>query len=96
MKHENFEGRLFTEGRYEIMGGLGGLRFDAELETVYGRDRPPFWSTNRPRNRRADFRQLTKSPPPEETIRVRVVPPCPKHPPLRSLKWLLEFRWPGK
>ena len=42
VKHESFEGRLLTEGRYELMGGLGGQRFDAELETVYGRDQATF------------------------------------------------------
>ena len=42
LKHDGFEGRLFTEGRYEVMGGLGGQRFDAELETIYGRDRATF------------------------------------------------------
>ncbi len=42
VKRDNFEGRLFTESRYEVMGGLGGQRFDAELETVYGRDRATF------------------------------------------------------
>ena len=42
VKQDSFEGRLFTEGRYEVMGGLGGQRFDAELETVYGRDQATF------------------------------------------------------
>ncbi len=42
VKHDSYEGRLFTEGRYEIMGGIGGQRFDAELETVYGRDLATF------------------------------------------------------
>ena len=42
VKHDSFEGRLLTEGRYEVMGGLGGQRFDAELETVYGRDQATF------------------------------------------------------
>ncbi len=42
VKHDSFEGRLFTEGRYEVMGGLGGQRFDAELETVCGRDQATF------------------------------------------------------
>lgn len=42
VKQDGYEGRLFTEGRYEVMGGLGGQRFDAELETVYGRDQATF------------------------------------------------------
>lgn len=42
VKRDSFEGRLFTESRYEVMGGLGGQRFDAELETVYGPDRATF------------------------------------------------------
>ena len=42
VKRDSFEGRLLTEGRYEVMGGLGGQRFDAELETVYGRDQATF------------------------------------------------------
>ena len=29
VKHESYDGRLSTEGRYEVMGGLGGQRFDA-------------------------------------------------------------------
>lgn len=42
VKHESYDGRLSTEGRYEVMGGLGGQRFDAALETVYGRDQATF------------------------------------------------------
>ncbi len=42
VKHSEFEGRLFTEQKYEMMGGLGGQRFDAELETAYGRDQATF------------------------------------------------------
>ncbi len=42
VKQDNFEGRLITEGRYELMGSLGGQRFDAELETVYGHDQATF------------------------------------------------------
>ena len=37
-----YRGRLFTERRYELMGGLGGQRFDAELETSYGKDQATF------------------------------------------------------
>ena len=42
VRQDTYEGRLLTEGRYEVMGGLGGQRFDAELETVYGRDQATF------------------------------------------------------
>ena len=42
VKHDSYEGRLYTEGRYEVMGGLGGQRFDADLETIYGRDQATF------------------------------------------------------
>ncbi len=42
VKHSEFEGRLFTEQKYELMGSLGGQRFDADLETAYGRDQATF------------------------------------------------------
>ena len=42
VKSSGFEGKLFTEMRYEIIGGLGGQRFDADLETPYGRDKASF------------------------------------------------------
>ena len=42
VKHADFQGRLFTEKRYEVIGTLGGQRFDAELETAYGRDEASF------------------------------------------------------
>ena len=42
VKHSDFEGRLFTERRYEVIGSLGGQRFDAQLETAYGRDDASF------------------------------------------------------
>jgi hypothetical protein len=42
IKHSDFEGRLSTERRYEIMGGLGGQRFDAVLETAFGKDEATF------------------------------------------------------
>lgn len=42
VKHSEFEGRLSTERRYEVMGGLGGQRFDAVLETAYGKDEATF------------------------------------------------------
>ena len=42
VKGGGFEGRLRTEMRYEIIGTLGGQRFDADLETAYGRDTATF------------------------------------------------------
>ena len=42
IKNSGFEGRLYTEMRYEIIGSLGGQRFDADLETPYGRDKASF------------------------------------------------------
>ena len=42
VKSSAFEGSLSTEGRYELLGEFGGQRFDAELETIYGRDKAAF------------------------------------------------------
>ena len=42
IKNSGFEGRLYSEMRYEIIGSLGGQRFDADLETPYGRDKASF------------------------------------------------------
>ena len=42
IKSSGFEGRLYTEMRYEIIGSLGGQRFDADLETSRGRDNASF------------------------------------------------------
>ena len=42
VKGGGFEGKLRTEMRYEIIGSLGGQRFDADLETAYGRDTATF------------------------------------------------------
>ncbi len=42
VKGGGFEGTLRTEMRYEIIGALGGQRFDADLETAYGRDTATF------------------------------------------------------
>ena len=42
IKSSGIEGRLYTEMRYEIIGSLGGQRFDADLETPYGRDKASF------------------------------------------------------
>ena len=37
-----FEGRIYTEQRFEMLGEFGGQRFDVELETTYGRDNATF------------------------------------------------------
>ena len=42
IKGSSFEGELITEMRYEVIGELGGQRFDAVLETIYGRDEATF------------------------------------------------------
>ena len=42
IKGPSFEGRLYTERKYELIGSLGGQRFDADLETAYGKDKPAF------------------------------------------------------
>ena len=42
IKSSGFEGRLYTEMRYEIIGSLGGQRCDADLETPFGRDKASF------------------------------------------------------
>lgn len=42
VKTDSFEGRLYTEKRYELLGEFGGQRFDAELETIYGGDQATF------------------------------------------------------
>ena len=42
VKGGGFDGKLRTEMRYEIIGSLGGQRFDAELETAYGHDTATF------------------------------------------------------
>jgi len=47
IERPGFEGRLFTERRYEIIGELGGQRFDVELETPYGRDKASFLVSER-------------------------------------------------
>ena len=48
IKSSGFEGRLYTEMRYEIIGSLGGQRFDADLETPYGRDKASFLVSEQP------------------------------------------------
>ena len=42
VKSSNYEGKLYTQRRHEILGGFGGQRFDAELETTQGRDSATF------------------------------------------------------
>ncbi len=42
IKYSRYEGRLYTEMKYELIGSLGGQRFDVELETAYGTDRAAF------------------------------------------------------
>jgi hypothetical protein len=42
IKRPGFEGTLHTDERYELIGAIGGQRFDAELETPYGRDTAAF------------------------------------------------------
>ena len=43
IKNSGFEGKLYTEMRYEIIGSLGGQRFDAGIK-------PLSWSANKPRD----------------------------------------------
>ena len=42
IQSEGYEGRVYTERRFEMLGTFGGQRFDAELETVHGRDTATF------------------------------------------------------
>ena len=42
IKGPNFEGKLYTQRKYEIIGSLGGQRFDADLETAHGKDTASF------------------------------------------------------
>jgi hypothetical protein len=42
IKGPRFDGKLYTEGKYELLGELGGQRFDADMDTIYGRDRSTF------------------------------------------------------
>jgi hypothetical protein len=42
IKGPRFDGKLYTEGKYELLGELGGQRFDAEMDTIYGRDKSTF------------------------------------------------------
>ena len=38
VKGSEYEGRLYTEQRYELIGTMGGQRFDADIETSRGKD----------------------------------------------------------
>jgi len=42
VKGSEYEGRLYTEQRYELIGTMGGQRFDADLETSRGHDNASF------------------------------------------------------
>ena len=42
VKGAGFEGKLYTERKYEVLGTLGGQRFDAKLETSRGQDQAAF------------------------------------------------------
>tara|TARA_B110000196_G_C20596415_1_gene408701 strand:+ start:238 stop:546 length:309 start_codon:yes stop_codon:yes gene_type:complete len=38
LKASFYEGKLYTQNKYELLGSLGGQRFDAEIETNKGKD----------------------------------------------------------
>ena len=42
VKSESFDGRLRTERKYELLGTIGGQRFDAELDTAFGNESATF------------------------------------------------------
>ncbi|MEE8465896.1 MAG: hypothetical protein V3S68_05410 [Dehalococcoidia bacterium] len=42
VKGPEYEGRLYTEQRYELIGTMGGQRFDADLDTSRGHDHASF------------------------------------------------------
>ena len=42
VKGPEYDGRLYTEQRYELLGTMGGQRFDADLDTSRGRDHASF------------------------------------------------------
>ena len=42
VKGSEYDGRLFTEQRYELIGTMGGQRFDADLDTSRGHDKASF------------------------------------------------------
>ena len=55
IKSSSFEGKLHTEGRYELLGDFGGQRFDAELETADGKDEATFLVNEQTGGRVASF-----------------------------------------
>ncbi len=42
VKGSEYDGRLYTEQRYELIGTMGGQRFDADLDTSRGHDHASF------------------------------------------------------
>ena len=42
VKGSNYDGKLLTERKYELLGEFGGQRFDVEIDTIYGRDKATF------------------------------------------------------
>ena len=42
VKGSEYDGRLSTEQRYELIGTMGGQRCDADIETSRGRDKAAF------------------------------------------------------
>jgi hypothetical protein len=38
----NYQGKMRTERKYELLGSFGGQRFDLDLDTAYGRDTASF------------------------------------------------------
>ena len=42
VKGASFDGKLYTDQKYEILGAFGGQRFDADLETIRGKDKATF------------------------------------------------------
>ena len=42
VKGAEYDGRLYTEQRYELIGTMGGQRFDADLDTSRGHDHASF------------------------------------------------------
>lgn len=48
---EHYEGTIKTTGRYQMLVDFGGQRFDAELETTYGKANFTFLISEPARNR---------------------------------------------
>ena len=42
VKGADYDGKLYTERKYELLGEFGGQRFDVEIDTIYGRDKATF------------------------------------------------------